>query len=85
MSAVDGLVIGPGGSGGFRPDRDEGRRRASAQQRLRRVASQLDTLTGNVEAIGIPVVRDLEPPTLTAGQLRLAADLLDHPTWGQLP
>lgn len=57
------------------------RRRASAQQRLRREATKLDTLAVKKR---IPVARDTEPVGVTADQLRLVADLLDHPTWGQM-
>lgn len=60
------------------------RRRASAQLRIRRQADKLDQLE---KRAGIPAVRDPDDqrPTLTAAQLRLVANLLDHKTWGQRP
>lgn len=62
------------------------RRRASAQQRLRRVAGSLDQLPIPTDAEGYRLRdEDMSNPTLTADQLRLVADLLDHETWGQLP
>lgn len=89
----EGLVIGPGGTGGSQVDRDTGRRRASAQQRLRRQANALDALPRPVSRVtlaGFPLAdvklppEDTGTPMLTADQLRLVADLLDHPTWGQM-
>lgn len=58
------------------------RRRASAQYRLRKEAELLDSLDAKS---GIPVKRDPDDarPTLTAAQLRMVADLLDLPGWGQ--
>lgn len=61
------------------------RRRASAQQRLRRVAGSLDQLPVPTDAEGYRLRdEDMSNPTLTADQLRLVADLLDHDTWGQM-
>lgn len=58
------------------------RRRESAQQRLRREANRLDVADAHLR------VRDMDRddlnPTLTAAQLRLAADLLDTDGWGQI-
>lgn len=57
------------------------RRRASAQKRLRAEAQKLDMFT---DLLPWPAVKDAEDEvTLSASQLRLVANLLDHPSWGQ--
>lgn len=55
------------------------RRRASAQYRLRRQAELID----GAPAKGLRRDPDDARPTLTAAQLRMVADLLDLPGWGQ--
>lgn len=59
----------------------EGRRRSSAQKRLRRAADELEALP---KGFGFPIRKDPDDAKgVTAAHLRLVADLLDCPDFGE--